>query len=201
MPKLIDFTDRKQFIAQATWKIMLEEGVESVSARNIAKEAGLSLGALRYYFPSQDELMLYAESLVFERLTEKTSEVFQTELSPQEKIIEVLMAFLPEKDEQTLETKVRLLFKLHGANKRKTYQEQQDAALQAIKNIMSNLILLNLLKKGIDVPLETERMICLLDGMVLDTMIRPEKASDEQQRKMIVHHLNAICKEEIGKYK
>ncbi|WP_142830864.1 TetR/AcrR family transcriptional regulator [Planococcus soli] len=199
MPKLIDLTERKQFIAHATWKIMLEQGMEGVSARNIAKEAGLSLGALRYYFSTQEELLLYAESLVFEQLTEKTNEIFQEEKSPLEKIIGVLMIFLPSKEDSDMEARVRLIFKLHGSNGRKIYREEQDAALQAVKNIMSNLILLNLLKKELDVSLETDRLIHLLDGMVLDAMVRAERTTRGQQRKTIVHHLNTICKEDVGR--
>lgn len=194
MPKLIDSNERKQLIAQATWKIMLEQGMEAASSRNIAKEAGLSLGALRYYFSSQEELMLYAEALIFERLTEKTSEIFQQDQTPLEKIIEVLMVFLPAADELEVEAKVRLIFKLQGSHSRKVYQEGQDVALQAIKNVMSNLILLNMLKKELDVPLETDRLINLLDGMVLDALVRPERSNREQQRRMIVYHLQGICK-------
>lgn len=173
---------------------MLEQGMEAASSRNIAKEAGLSLGALRYYFSSQEELMLYAEALIFERLTEKTSEIFQQDKTPLEKIIEVLMVFLPAADELEVEAKVRLIFKLQGSHSRKVYQEGQDVALQAIKNVMSNLILLNMLKKELDVPLETDRLINLLDGMVLDALVRPERSNREQQRRMIVYHLEGICK-------
>ncbi|MDQ0427381.1 AcrR family transcriptional regulator [Planomicrobium stackebrandtii] len=178
---------------------MLEQGMEGVSVRNIAKEAGLSLGALRYYFSTQEELLLYAESLVFEKLTEKTIEIFQEEKRPLEKIIDVLMAFLPSKDESDMVARVRLIFKLHGSTGRKNYREEQDAALQAVKNIMSNLILLNLLKKELDVSLETDRLIHLLDGMVLDAMVRAERITKGQQRKTIVHHLNTICKEDVGR--
>lgn len=195
MPKLIDPIERKQSIAQAAWKIMVERGMEGASSRNIAKEAGLSLGALRYYFSSQEELMIYAEALVFERLTDKTGEIFQQERTPLEKIIDVLIAFLPAGDELEIEAKVRLIFKLQRHTSNKVYQEEQDVALQAIKNIMSNLILLNLLKRELDVPLETDRLINLLDGMVLDAMVRPKRANREQQRKMIVYHLKMICKE------
>ncbi|ANU10942.1 putative transcriptional regulator [Planococcus antarcticus DSM 14505] len=197
MPKLIDPIERKQSIAQATWNIILQQGIEGVSARNIAKEASLSLGALRYYFSSQEELMLYAEALVFERLTDKTNEIFQEDQPPLEKIIGVLLAFLPVNDESATEAEVRLIFKLHRRQSRMTYSEVQDVALQAVKNIISNLILLNLLKKGLDVSLETDRLIHLLDGMVLDAMVRPERYNKEQQRIMIVRHLNAICKEDV----
>ncbi|MBD8015421.1 TetR/AcrR family transcriptional regulator [Planococcus wigleyi] len=198
MPKLIDPIERKQLIAQATWKIMLEQGRESASVRKIAKEAGLSLGAMRYYFSTQEELMLYAEALVYERLTDAAASIFQEELPPLEKIINVLLTFLPTDSELETEAKVRLIFKVRAHHKQAAYNEQQDGALQAIKNIMSNLILLNMLKKDLNVPYETDRLIYLLDGMVLDAMVRPDQTSRERQQEMVIYHLNSICKEDIN---
>lgn len=198
MPKLIDPIERKQLIAQATWKIMLEQGRKSASVRKIAKEAGLSLGAMRYYFSTQEELMLYAEALVYERLTDAAASIFQEELPPSEKIINVLLTFLPTDNELETEAKVRLIFKVHALHKQAAYNEQQDGALQAIKNIMSNLILLNMLKKDLNVPYETDRLIYLLDGMVLDAMVRPDQTNRERQQEMVIYHLNSICKEDIN---
>ena len=198
MPKLIDPIERKQLIAQATWKIILEEGMEGTSVRKIAREAGLSLGAMRYYFSTQEELMLYAEALVYERLTDTTAAIFQKEMPPMEKIVNVLLAFLPPDNELETEAKVRLLFKVHAHHKKAAYVEQQDGALQAIKNILSNLILLNVLKKELNIPFETDRLIYLLDGMVLDAMVKPNHTSRERQRELIIYHLNSICKEKIN---
>lgn len=45
MPKQIDHEKRRKQIAEATWRVILERGMEGASARNIAKEAGLSLEA------------------------------------------------------------------------------------------------------------------------------------------------------------
>lgn len=68
MPKQIDHEKRRKEIAEATWRVILERGMEGASARNIAKEAGLSLGALRHYFSTQDELLVFAMKLVQEKV-------------------------------------------------------------------------------------------------------------------------------------
>ncbi len=67
MPKIIDHEKRRKQIAEATWRTILERGMEGATVRNIAQEAGLSLGALRHYFTTQDELLGYAMTLVKEK--------------------------------------------------------------------------------------------------------------------------------------
>lgn len=75
MPKQIDHEKRRKQIAEATWRVILERGMEGASARNIAKEAGLSLGALRHYFSTQDELLAFAMKLVQEKVTDRIKDI------------------------------------------------------------------------------------------------------------------------------
>lgn len=84
MPKKIDHKARKQEIAKATWKVIMEGGVEAASVRNIAKEANLSLGSLRHYFTTQDELLNYAMELVKSRCKDRIMEVIRQPLPPKE---------------------------------------------------------------------------------------------------------------------
>lgn len=44
-------------ILRATLRVIGEHGVEAVSNRRLAKEAGVALGSLTYHFPSQTELL------------------------------------------------------------------------------------------------------------------------------------------------
>jgi len=43
------------------------DGLEHASVRNVAREAGLSMGALRHYFATQSELLCFAMQLVGDR--------------------------------------------------------------------------------------------------------------------------------------
>lgn len=197
MPKLIDHQNKKQSIAEAAWRVVLKHGWEGMTVRNIAKEAGLSLGSLRYYFSTQEELYRYAKELVHKRLAERIDEIFKEDISPKVKIIRVLLELIPVGGELTLETEARLIFKLHLRHEEKGFDMQQDSVYAAVKNVMSNLVLLNLLNREADLNLETERLYALMDGMALDAMLRKREGKIEMAQKMIIAHLNSICKEEM----
>lgn len=60
MPKIVDVEERRQRIAAALWRVADREGLTAASVRTVAEEAGMSPGALRHYFASQDELLRFA---------------------------------------------------------------------------------------------------------------------------------------------
>jgi AcrR family transcriptional regulator len=197
MPKLIDAHRRKQLIAEAAWRIIAKEGIAGASVRNIAKEAGLSLGSLRYYFETQEELLGYAHALVTERITQRVDEIFTDDKNPKEKILRVLLELIPACGNIRLETEARLVFKAYSLREKKSKSVGQDGVFLAAKSVMSNLVLLNLLKKELDVNMETERLYAFMDGLALDSLLREEYSTCEQAEKVIRYHLRSICKEEI----
>ncbi|WP_424216808.1 TetR/AcrR family transcriptional regulator (plasmid) [Streptomyces sp. BI20] len=60
MPKKVDHEARRQEIAEALWRIATARGLDDVSLRDVAAEAGISLGRLQHYFRSKDEMLLFA---------------------------------------------------------------------------------------------------------------------------------------------
>lgn len=198
MPKLTDRPKQKQLIAEAAWRVILEKGVQKTSARNIAKEAGLSLGALRYYFDSQDDLLDYADRLVHARLAEKIDEIFQDDLQPKTKISKVLLCLLPAGGEQGMEAKVRVSMKFATVKQAGSAAAVQDAAFSAAKNIVSYLALLNLLEKEADLSLETERLYSLINGLAVDLLLHPETTEEKKTENLVMYHLNSICTEKFG---
>src|SRR5690606_41716840 len=71
MPKVVDHDARRQELAEATWRLIRREGLEAVSVRKVAREAGVSPGSLRHYFTSQSELLAYALRMVGERIEQR----------------------------------------------------------------------------------------------------------------------------------
>lgn len=197
MPKLIEYAKRKEMIAEAAWKVILEQGMEGASVRNIAKEAGISLGSLRYYFASQNDLLGFARDLIYQKTAERMTRIFKLDMPPKEKIVQVLLDLMPTAGETKLEAEVRLVFKIHARHQGEVFDAEKDSVYLAIKEVMSYLVLLNLLKKDADLHLETERMYSLLDGLALDGMIRPQLLETHKLKRIIVYHLNSICMEEF----
>ncbi|WP_432588258.1 TetR/AcrR family transcriptional regulator [Streptomyces sp. HD1123-B1] len=60
MPKRVDHEERRKLIAGALWRLAAERGLEGASLRDVAAEAGISLGQLQHYFTSKDEMLGFA---------------------------------------------------------------------------------------------------------------------------------------------
>ena len=60
MPKIVDHDAQRQTFANAAMRLIAAQGLEGVTMRAVAREAGLSYGSLFHYFDSKDELMAFA---------------------------------------------------------------------------------------------------------------------------------------------
>ncbi|WP_161982949.1 TetR/AcrR family transcriptional regulator [Candidatus Frankia alpina] len=60
MPKRVDPLERRRHIAQAVFRVTASHGVEAVSLRDVAAEAGVSMGMVQHYFRTKDEMLLFA---------------------------------------------------------------------------------------------------------------------------------------------
>lgn len=60
MPKQVDADARRAELAAATRRAILRRGLEGVTLREVAREAGWSVGVLTHYFETKDELLRYS---------------------------------------------------------------------------------------------------------------------------------------------
>lgn len=60
VPKVVDKDSRRRRVADALHRIASREGLEGISIRTVAAEAGLSAGAVQREFPTKDELLHFA---------------------------------------------------------------------------------------------------------------------------------------------
>ncbi len=60
MPKWVDHGERRRHIAEAVWRIAASRGLEAVSLREVAAEAGVSMGRVQHYFKTKDRMILFA---------------------------------------------------------------------------------------------------------------------------------------------
>jgi len=60
MPKIVDHDLQREKFAAATMRLVARQGLEGVTMRAVATEAGLSYGSLFHYFNSKDELLMHA---------------------------------------------------------------------------------------------------------------------------------------------
>ncbi|MEU4409003.1 TetR/AcrR family transcriptional regulator [Streptosporangium sp. NPDC023963] len=69
MPKQVDHDERRRHIAEAVLRVAGRHGLDRATLRDVAVEAGISLGAVQHYFRSKDELLRHVIDYTGERVT------------------------------------------------------------------------------------------------------------------------------------
>lgn len=195
MPKIVNHEERKKQIAEAMWRVILDKGMEGATVRNIAEEAGLSLGALRHYFTNQDDLLVYAMKLVQERATERIEAVAQQNMQPKEMVMAVLLEIVPLNEETLAEMEVWFAFIAHVKHRKEELDVPNDGILEGVQKVIGYLGAMGLLKKGLDLDLEAERLYALIDGIAIHALFEPERLEAERIKKTIHYHIESICVE------
>ncbi|MFS0576051.1 TetR/AcrR family transcriptional regulator [Sporosarcina sp. 179-K 3D1 HS] len=193
MPKIVDHEKRREQIAKAMWRVILDKGMEGATVRNIAEEAGLSLGALRHYFSNQDDLLVYAMTLVQERATARIETVVTKNLPPKEMVIAVLLEIVPVTAETRAEMEVWFSFMAHIQHRKDTLAIPEDMILEGVRKLLGHLAASGVLKEGLDFELEIERLYSLIDGIAIHAFFEPERLTSEHVIATIRYHIDSIC--------
>ncbi|RRJ64277.1 TetR family transcriptional regulator [Paenibacillus oralis] len=192
MPKQVDHDQRKQTIAEATWRVILQQGMEGASVRNIAKEAGLSAGALRHDFSSQEELLRYAMNLVKEKAAARIKAILTLELPPKEKVLRTLLEIVPTREETRAEMEVWMAFTTYFRHKQTGFDAQHDGIYQLMQYLIAYLEQQGLLETGADQELEAERLYALIDGIALHALLDSQRLGAGKISRILEYHLNSM---------
>lgn len=100
MPRLVDHDERKSVLAHAVWTLVARNGLEAVSLRSVAAEAGVSMGRVQYYFATKDELLLhsleYAHRQMESRIATRLADVGDDDREVLVTILDELLGEHPE---------------------------------------------------------------------------------------------------------
>ncbi|MFI6298574.1 TetR/AcrR family transcriptional regulator [Nonomuraea sp. NPDC050790] len=92
MPKVVDHALRRRQIAEAVHRLIDAHGIDRVSLREVAAEAGVSMGLVQHYFTTKDEMLLLAMEHLHLRITERVGQVSG---SPREVLRAAILELLP----------------------------------------------------------------------------------------------------------
>lgn len=69
MPKQVDREQRRRHLGEAALRLIATRGLEAASLRNVAAEAGVSMGTVQHYFTSKQQMLEFAQRYNYERAT------------------------------------------------------------------------------------------------------------------------------------
>lgn len=198
MPKKVDHHKRKIQIAEATWKVIVNEGIEQASVRKIAEATGLSVGALRHYFTTQSELLRFSMELVSERVIQRVkARKFPKGKDPLEFLTEGVSEVLPIDQERKIEMEVWLAFSakvLVDTTLRELNNEVYKDMHQGLEKVIHTLQVLELAKDELNLEMEVNRLHSLVDGMAMHHILNQEQFTRDEMIKTLKYHLQSLCK-------
>ncbi|MDG4655454.1 TetR family transcriptional regulator C-terminal domain-containing protein [Ectobacillus antri] len=196
MPKIVDHHKQKQKLAEAAWRLIRRDGIESVTVRKVAEEAGISPGSMRYYFSSQSELFQFSMKLVSDRVYDRVAAIRFTG-NPFEDAQTLLFELLPLDDERRAEMEVWTVFHLKALTDKGMQplaSQVYDETKRAVRMIIDALVENGFIKRSIDRNVESTMLFALIDGLALHRIMQPDKLSPDMMKNIVLQHLHALCK-------
>jgi AcrR family transcriptional regulator len=178
---------RRAQLVDAVFRIVRRDGIEHVSVRAVAAEAGLSMGSLRHYFSTQAELLAFSLTEVERRLRARLAALDHTG-DPRQVLATVLGNLLPLTPQTRVEHDIWLAFvgrviadpALRSLNAR-VYDQTRELIHGLVRRVAAR-----------EADLETERAYALVDGLVLHYGLRSEQWPPERLAAVLSYHLDTL---------
>ncbi|HEV7951308.1 MAG TPA: TetR family transcriptional regulator C-terminal domain-containing protein [Glaciihabitans sp.] len=194
MPALIDRHHRQEELAEATWRIILRDGVSAVSVRTVAAEAGLSTGSLRHVFPSKTDLLAFSMQLVNVR-AEARVRAHLSEPDPFTLAVQVLAELLPIDAERLAEMRVNIAL-IAEAPGHPRLKELQDESYRAIRwvceQMISQLQKAELTRQPLNLSYETAALHAFIDGLAVHIVIEADPEFAGRATELLSRYLRGL---------
>jgi AcrR family transcriptional regulator len=193
VPRQVDHGARRRLIAEALWRVTRAEGLDAASLRQIATEAGVSMGLIQHYFDSKDEMLAFALETISERVSQRiTSRLAALGETPEPSALvrAVLVEMLPLDEPRRLEAHVAFAFLARAAVAPGIAERLRGQYRQLLDFVTSQIQLGRRAGEAlgpIEAALEAESMIALVDGLAAHTLAGlhdPESALEVFERRL-----------------
>lgn len=155
-------------LAAALFDVAAESGLENASVREVAKRAGVSIGAVQHHFSTKDEMFAFALRTLVDRLLTRLAES-SADADPHTALFQALSQLLPLDEQRTREAHVLAAFAVRAATS-ESLSEIRRTTLFTIRTGISTVLI------GIGTPEAETRAALLLstvNGLALDALGSP----------------------------
>ena len=171
-------TVRRQQVGEAVLRLAAREGLDGVSVRKVAAEAGCSPGAVQKYFATRDAMLFFALELAGERTWQRLSRV---EVSgPLRDVVHAwLLATLPLDDERRAEARVWLEFAARASSSPAfaTVLAEADATVRrTLSHFLQAAGDAGALLPGLPGDAVAHLLVALCDGLAVQLLYDPDQA-------------------------
>jgi AcrR family transcriptional regulator len=179
-------------LTDALMRVVAGHGLDAVSIRTVAREAGVSIGTVQYHFATKDELLLAAYRRVIEQVTDRAVAIAAADPRPGEYIRALLYELLPLDDRRETELRVALAFtarSVHSPPLTDLYTEGYRALVGAIAQALELAVTAGDAPPGIDCRREAIRAVAIADGLAWHLLCAPSALTPGEARGALDEHL------------
>ena len=195
MPKVVDHEERRAELCAAVWRLASREGLEAVTVRGVAEEAGWSTGAVVHYFSDKEDLLLSAFQTVADRVSRRLDKLEERTNEPLALARAWLVEGLPLDSDRRAE--VRVWFALLGlALTRPALARAQRLTYRAWRGRVAELLRdaqdAGVVRADVDCPAAATALVALVDGLAIQATFEPRAVSGARAVELVDAHLDAL---------
>lgn len=194
MPKEVDHDARREELLEAVWRVIARDGMEGTTIRGIAKETGWSTGVLSHYFVDKDEIIASALRLAYERIATRWDEKLEG-LAGVRALYELVLDNLPLDDERRLETQLLMNYwslMIRGHDLTERPRRRGPLLIDLLTRFAREGQEAGEIRRD-EAPVDiAERLLGLIDGFSLHSLLNPERLSGDRQVTLIEQEFDRL---------
>jgi len=194
MPKIVNHELQRDTFAEAAMRLIAQKGLEGVTMRAVATEAGLSYGSLFHYFDSKEELLMHAVRTTIEKQTQRVDQ-----LSTQFGGLEALQHLLCDDAVTSKSSRdswlVWMAFQYQAALResfREMNAELVDGWYERIRTLLNDAKAVGEISESIDTDIEASALWAYSSGIGQLGVLHPESFPPAHQTALIANYLNKL---------
>ncbi|KJL30470.1 TetR/AcrR family transcriptional regulator [Microbacterium oxydans] len=194
MPRLIDHDSRARQIGEAVLRVLVAEGLSSLSVRKVADEAGIATASLRRAFPTQDALQAWCFTFVRDRVAARIGG-----LSGEGRgfVLSLLEQLLPLDDDRRAELVAQLQLATLAITQ--PHLRSASAALTSDVRAVCRAAIDELVRTGelrdgaaADLDVTTDALHATLDGIALQALLDPATFTADVTAARLARSIDAL---------
>jgi Transcriptional regulator len=173
----VEHAARRRDVADAVIRLVRQRGVDQVTVRSVAVEAGWSTGVLSHYFRDKDALLVAAFERVTERVTRRVTEQLRGDGVPLAVLERVLAEMLPVDATRRDEAVAWFGFVGYALARPALASVQRRAYAdwrEVVRDILDAARTAGDLGPGLDPVREAVALVGFVDGLALQALCDPE---------------------------
>ena len=194
MPKIVDHDLQRETFAKAAIRLIARNGLEGVTMRAVAKEAGLSYGSLFHYFESKDDLLMhavdYATGRQGRRLTEYASQASGLQA------LEHLLCDDAILDDSSRDNWMVWMTFLYKAAVHEAFAQMNrsliDGWLERIRALLADAKAAGEIESSLDIEREALAVWAFSSGLGQVGLLQPELMTADKQKLLISSYLQKL---------